>query len=172
MSARTSPLGGGGVSPAYFSAIKRNFVVPWVLYSVDQARGEHLSKIRVLLADDNVQVLEYVRGFLSTNCCEVVGAVTDGQAAVDAAAQLQPEVVVLDLSMPVLNGIEAAKCLLEAQPSTRIVFLTVEKDPDACRAALEVGACGYVLKPRLATDLIPAIELANEGRRFVSPGCE
>ena len=131
-----------------------------------------MSKIRVLLADDNVQVLEYVRSFLSTNCCEVVGVATDGQAAVDAAAQLQPEVVVLDLSMPVLNGIEAAKRMLEAKTSTRVVFLTVEKDPDACRAALEAGAYGYVLKPRLATDLIPAIELAREGRRFASPGCE
>jgi DNA-binding NarL/FixJ family response regulator len=131
-----------------------------------------LSKIRVLLADDNIQVLEYVRDFLSTNCCEVVGAVTDGQAAVVAAAQLLPDVVVLDLSMPVLNGIEAAKRMLEANPSTRIVFLTVEKDPDTCRAALEAGACGYALKPRLATDLIPAINLAKDGRRFVSPGCE
>lgn len=126
----------------------------------------------MLLADDNVQVLEYVRSFVSANCCQVVGVATDGQAAVEAAAQLQPEVVVLDLSMPVLNGIEAARRMLEAKPSTRVVFLTVEKDPDACRAALEAGACGYVLKPRLATDLIPAIELAKEGRRFVSSGCE
>jgi len=62
--------------------------------------------------------------------------------------------------------------MLEANPSTRIVFLTVEKDADTCRAALETGACGYVLKPRLATDLIPAIELAKDSRRFVSPGCE
>lgn len=131
-----------------------------------------MSKIRVLLADDNMQVLEYVRNFLSAGCCEVVGVVTDGQAAVNAAAQLQPEVVVLDLFMPVLNGIEAAKHMLEVKPSTRIVFLTVEKDPDTCRAALEAGALGYVLKPRLATDLIPAIELAKEGRRFVSLGCE
>lgn len=131
-----------------------------------------LSKIRVLLADDNVQVLEYVRSFLSTNCCEVVSAVTDGQAAVGAAAQLLPDVVVLDLSMPVLNGIEAAKRMLEARPSTRVVFLTVEKDRETCSAAMETGACGYVLKPRLATDLIPAIELAKDGRRFVSPGCE
>jgi DNA-binding NarL/FixJ family response regulator len=131
-----------------------------------------LSKTRVLLADDNVQVLEYVRDFLSANCCEVVSTVTDGQAAVTAAAQLQPDVVILDLSMPVLNGIEAAKRMLEARPSTRVVFLTVEKDRDTCSAAQETGACGYVLKPRLATDLIPAIELAKEGRRFVSPGCE
>jgi len=131
-----------------------------------------LSKIRVLLADDSVQMLEYVREFLSTNCCEIVGAVADGQAAVVAAAQLQPDVVVLDLSMPVLNGIEAAKRILKAKPSSRIVFLTVEKDSDACGAALGAGACGYVLKPRLASDLIPAIELAKDGRRFVSPGCE
>ena len=135
-------------------------------------RGARLSKTRVLLADDNTQVLEYVRDFVSTHCCEVVGAVNDGQAAVDAAAQLLPDVVVLDLSMPLLNGIEAAKRMLEAKRSTRIVFLTVEKDRDACRAALEAGACGYVLKPRLATDLISAIELAKDGRRFVSPGCE
>ena len=134
--------------------------------------GARLSKTRVLLADDNLQVLEYVRDFLSADCCEVVGAVTDGQAAVGAAAQLQPDVVVLDLSMPVLNGIEAAKRMLEAKPSTRVVFLTVEKDRDRCSAALGVGAFGYVLKPRLATDLIRAIGLAKDGRRFVSPGCE
>ena len=131
-----------------------------------------MSKTRVLLADDNTQVLEYVRGFLSANCCEVVGAVTDGEAAISAAAQLLPDVVVLDISMPVLNGIEAAKRMLEANPSTKIVFLTVEKDKDTCRAVLELGACGFVLKPRLGSDLIPAIGMAKDGRRFVSSGCE
>ena len=131
-----------------------------------------MPKTRVLLADDNIQVLEYVRGFLSANCCEVVGVVTDGEAAIGAAAQLLPDVVVLDISMPVLNGMEAAKRMLQANPSTKIVFLTVEKDKDTCRAVLEIGACGYVLKPRLATDLIPAIGLAKDGRRFVSSGCE
>jgi DNA-binding NarL/FixJ family response regulator len=131
-----------------------------------------LSKTRVLLADDNTQVLEYVREFLSANCCEVVGVVTDGEAAISAAAQLLPDVIVLDISMPVLNGIEAAKRMLESNPSTKIVFLTVEKDKDTCRAVLELGACGFVLKPRLATDLIPAIGLAKDGRRFVSSGCE
>jgi DNA-binding NarL/FixJ family response regulator len=131
-----------------------------------------LSKTRVLLADDNTQVLEYVRGFLSANCCEVVGVVTDGEAAISAAARLLPDVVVLDISMPVLNGIEAAKRMLESNPSTKIVFLTVEKDKDTCRAVLELGACGFVLKPRLATDLIPAIGRAKDGHRFVSSGCE
>ncbi len=131
-----------------------------------------MSKIRVLLADDNSQVLEYVREFLSGNGCEVVGSVTGGQAAVDAAAQLVPDVLVLDVSMPILNGIQAARRSLEGNASIKIVFLTVNKDPDTCRAAMETGACGYVLKPRLASDLIPAIKLANDGRRFVSPGCE
>jgi len=131
-----------------------------------------LSKIRVLLADDNSQILEYVREFLSGNGCEVVGTVTGGQAAVDAAAQLVPDVLVLDVSMPILNGIQAARRSLEGNASIKIVFLTVNKDPDTCRAAMETGACGYVLKPRLASDLIPAIKLANDGRRFVSPGCE
>lgn len=135
-------------------------------------RSARLSKIRVLLADDNIPLREYVRDFLSANCCEIVGVVGDGQMAVVAAAQLQPDVVVLDLSMPVLNGIAAAKRILEAKPSTRIVFLSVEKDIDTCHAALEAGARGYVLKPRLSSDLIPAIELANDGGRFVSPGCE
>ena len=130
-----------------------------------------MSKIRVLLADDNRQVLEYVREFLSANGCEVVGTVTDGQSAVDVAAELLPDVLVLDVSMPILNGIHAAGRMLEVNPSIKVVFLTIHKDPDTCRAALEIGAFGYVLKPCLASDLIPAIEHARDGHRFVSPSC-
>jgi DNA-binding NarL/FixJ family response regulator len=129
-------------------------------------------KIRVLVADDHQQMLEYVCGLLSADCCEVVGAVNNGQAALDAALKLRPDVVVLDISMPVMNGIQAAKRLREANPDARIVFLTVDKDPDTCHAALQTGALGYVLKPRLGTDLIPAINLAHSGQRFVSQGCE
>jgi DNA-binding NarL/FixJ family response regulator len=133
--------------------------------------GTCLSKIRVLLADDNSQILEYVSQFLSVNGFEVIGTVTDGQSAVPAAAQLLPDVLVLDVSMPILNGIHAARRILEVNSSMKIVFLTIQRDPDTCRAALETGAFGYVFKPRLTSDLIPAIELAKEGRRFVSPGC-
>lgn len=131
-----------------------------------------MSKLRVLLADDHKQMREYVSDLLSADGFEVVAAVGDGQAAVDSAAQLVPDVAVLDISMPSLNGIEASKRIREANPTVSIVFLTVDKDPDTCRAALETGAHGYVLKPRLATDLILAINLAKEKRRFVSPGCE
>ena len=128
-----------------------------------------MSKIRVLLTDDNRQVLDYVRQFLSANGFEVIGTVTDGQSAVDAAARLVPDVLVLDISMPILNGIHAARTIFRVNPSIKIVFLTVYKDPDTFRAALETSAYGYVLKPHLANDLIPAIEHAKDGRRFVSP---
>lgn len=130
-----------------------------------------MSKIRILLADDNRRVLNYVGEFLSRNGYEVIGAVADGQPAVDAAARLVPDVLVLDVSMPILNGIQVARLVLEANPSLKIVFLTICGDPEICRAAMETGACGYVLKPRLASDLLPAIGLAKIGRSFVSPGC-
>jgi DNA-binding NarL/FixJ family response regulator len=128
-------------------------------------------KIRVVLADDNNQMREYIRKFVSRDGCKVVGVAGDGQAAVESAAKLSPDVLVLDISMPRLNGIEAAKLMKEGNASTRVVFLTVERDPDMCRSALDTGACGYVLKARLATDLIPAIKAARDGVRFVSPGC-
>ena len=130
-----------------------------------------MSRIRVLLADDHERVLEYVREFLSTEF-EIVAAVTDGKTALDAAAHLRPDVVVLDISMPVLTGLQVARLLQDVDSRVKIVFLTVDKDPDTCRAAIETGAVGYVLKARLVTDLIPAIKLATEGGRFISPGCE
>jgi DNA-binding NarL/FixJ family response regulator len=131
-----------------------------------------LSKLRVLLADDNKQVLEYLREFLTANGCEIIGTAADGQSAVDAAAQLLPDILILDISMPVLNGIRAARRVLELNLSIKVVFLTAYNDPEICRAAMETGACCYVLKPRMASDLIPAIEFAKDGRRLVSPGCE
>jgi DNA-binding NarL/FixJ family response regulator len=97
-------------------------------------KGLRVSKIRVLLADDNVQMLDYVSGLLSADSCEVVGAVANGRAALDAAALRHPDVVVLDISMPILNGIQAARRLRQADPDAKIVFLTVEKDQDTCRA--------------------------------------
>lgn len=131
-----------------------------------------MTKIRVLLADDNNAVLEHLIEFLSGNGCELIGTVTDGQSVVEAAAKLQPNVLVLDITMPVLNGIQAAKRVLEVSTSSKIVFLTAHRDPEICRAAMESGASCYVLKSRLASDLIPAIKFARDGLRFVSPGCE
>lgn len=131
-----------------------------------------MSKIRVLLADDNGQMLRYVSEFLSAHGSKVVAMVSDGRAALDAAMKLRPDVVVLDISMPILNGIQAARLLRQSDSDAKIVFLTVNNDPEICLAALEIGALGYVLKPRLGADLIPAIEQARFGCRFVSLGCD
>jgi DNA-binding NarL/FixJ family response regulator len=102
---------------------------------------------------------------------EVVGTVADGNALVKAAAQLIPDVCVIDISMPHLNGIEAAIRLRESGSGARIVFLTVNEDSDFVRAALRTGALGYVVKSRMASDLCVAINGAMSGRLFVSPSC-
>jgi DNA-binding NarL/FixJ family response regulator len=99
---------------------------------------------------------------------EIVGAVSNGQAAVDEAVRQSPDIILMDISMPVMNGIEAADRLIRMHTNAKIVFLTVHEDPDFVKAALSTGAAGYVLKSRMATDLFPAISEALEGHRFVS----
>ncbi len=123
-----------------------------------------MDRIRVLLADDHEAMLDRVARLLATEC-NVVGTVTDGQQALDAAMELEPDVLVLDISMPVMNGIETARRLKEAGSETRIVFLTVHDDPNIAREALEAGALGYVIKQRIASDLVAAIKKAHAGRQ-------
>ena len=106
-------------------------------------------------------MLEYVRKFLSAEF-EVVSAVSSGQTALETAARLRPDVIILDIMMPNLGGIEVARRLQESDLGVKTIFLTVEEDRDICLAALETGAMGYVLKSRLGTDLIPAIKQVIE----------
>jgi DNA-binding NarL/FixJ family response regulator len=101
----------------------------------------------------------------------VVNRVGDGKSLLDEAVRLQPEVVVLDISMPVLNGLQAALELRRTGSKAKIVFLTVHEDPDYVRGAFAAGAQGYVVKSRLASDLPLAIREALAGRHFVSSGC-
>jgi DNA-binding NarL/FixJ family response regulator len=124
--------------------------------------------MRLFLADDHRYLLELIRGLLEPTF-DVVGAVEDGEALVEAAGKLQPDVIVTDISMPKLNGIEAADRLRESGSSSKIVFLTVHADPDFVQAALKTGALAYVSKSRITTDLLLAIEEALKGRIFVSP---
>jgi DNA-binding NarL/FixJ family response regulator len=105
--------------------------------------------------------------FLSTEF-EVVGKVGDGQALFDEALRLEPDVIVTDISMPILNGIEAAERLRDSGCKSRIVFLTIHSDAEFVRRCLSAGAFGYVAKPRMASELIPAIREALDGRIFVS----
>jgi DNA-binding NarL/FixJ family response regulator len=127
-----------------------------------------LSRATVLLAEDQEEFLAVERRLLEPEF-EVVEAVRDGQAAVEAAIRLAPDVLVLDVSMPVMDGIAAARSLRAAGSRAKIVFLTVHGDPDYVRAALSAGALGYVVKCRLASDLAPALRDALAGRPFVSP---
>ncbi len=127
-----------------------------------------MDRIRVLLADDHEAMLDRVARLLKKEC-NVVGTVTDGQQALEAAQDLKPDVLVLDISMPVMNGIETAHHLKKAGIETCIVFLTVHDDPDFAKEALEAGALGYVIKPRIASDLMIAINEVCAGRSFVSP---
>jgi DNA-binding NarL/FixJ family response regulator len=127
----------------------------------------HVAKTRILLADDHPAILEKLSRLLEATY-DVVGAVNNGQAATDAAVRLCPDVILMDISMPVMNGIEAADQLIRMHTKAKIVFLTVHDDPDFVGAALATGAAGYVLKSRIATDLGPAILEALADHRFVS----
>lgn len=125
-----------------------------------------MKRIKILLVDDNVAILEQIRRTLEARY-EIVAAVSDSAAAMEKL-NLSPDVIVLDISMGQESGIELAKRVLNTDPLRRIVFLTVYADQDFVSAALNVGALGYVIKPRIASDLIPAIESAALGNIFIS----
>ena len=129
-----------------------------------------MARARILLADDHKEIRDRAVRLLEPEF-EVVGAVADGNALVRVSAQLKPDVCIIDISMPYLNGIEAAIKLRENGSEARIVFLTVNEDSDFVRAALKTGALGYVVKSRMASDLCLAINGAISGRLFVSPSC-
>jgi DNA-binding NarL/FixJ family response regulator len=126
------------------------------------------TRVRILLADDHPIVLERLVAMLSAEF-DVVSAVGDGQSALDAAAILNPDLLLLDISMPVLTGLEAAARLPRTANTTPVVILTVHEDAVFLEAARNVGVLGYVLKAHMATDLLPAIREALAGRSFVSP---
>jgi DNA-binding NarL/FixJ family response regulator len=127
-----------------------------------------MTRTTLLLADDHRPVLDRLIRMLSSEF-DILGALDDGQAVVDAAAMLKPNVIVLDISMPLLSGLEAAALIRESAIRPSIIFLTVHEDRDFVAAAFEAGGRGYVLKRRLATDLVPAIHAAMAGQTFVSP---
>jgi DNA-binding NarL/FixJ family response regulator len=122
----------------------------------------------VLVVDDNDAMLARVKAVLGASC-DVVGAVKDGPAALQAAATLTPDVIVLDISMPGLSGLDVALRLRKAGSTAAVVFLTVHDGTDFVEAAQRAGGVGYVVKPRIASDLGHAVREAGAGRLFVSP---
>ena len=123
--------------------------------------------IRLLIADDHAGMREKVTGILEAEC-SVVGEASDGQEMLDAEYITRPDVVVLDISMPTMDGIEAATRLRQRASEARVVFLTMHEDQALLHAALATGALGYVLKSRLVYDLPLAVKEAMAGRLFVS----
>jgi len=127
-----------------------------------------MKKTRVLLADDHKIVLEGLRSLLEPEF-EIVGAVEDGRALVAEAKRLSPEVVVADISMPGLNGIDAAKQIRKIDAHIKIVFLTMHADVNYAASAFEAGASGFVLKHSAPQELITALREAVQGRTYVTP---
>jgi DNA-binding NarL/FixJ family response regulator len=123
--------------------------------------------VRVLLVDDNESMLGRVARVLKPSCT-VVGTARDGPSALEAAATLQPDVIVLDISMPGMTGFEVASRLRASGSHAKVVFLTVHEDEELVDAANAAGALGYVVKPKLASDLAVAVREAQAHRRFVS----
>lgn len=123
---------------------------------------------RVLLADDQEEMLQALVEMLEDEF-QIVGTAENGTRVLELAPRLAPDIVVLDISMPVLNGLEAAFRLKEQCSAARVVFLTAHADPDLVEAAMSAGALGYVVKSCLATDLVPALWRALAGKTFVSP---
>ena len=129
--------------------------------------GVPVDKIRIVLADDHRELIAKVRGILGEEF-EVIDTVEDGNQAVTAVLALNPDVLVTDISMPILNGLQAARRIQKANCRAKIVFLTIHEDRDFIAAALSAGATGYVTKRRLSTDLVFAIHEALKGHTFVS----
>jgi len=120
------------------------------------------------MADDHTLVLEGIRKLLE-NEFELVGAVEDGHALLGLAEELRPDVILLDISMPLLNGIEACRQLVRSMPKVRVIFLTMHADVVYVEEALRAGGVGYLLKRSAASELITAIKAVMRGERYVTP---
>jgi DNA-binding NarL/FixJ family response regulator len=123
---------------------------------------------RILIADDQEEMVRTIALTLADEC-DIIGTAKDGKRAIELVTLLLPDIAVLDISMPIENGIEAAWHLKRLASPTRIIFVTVHTDPDFVEAARSAGALGYVWKESMASDLAPAVQAVLQGKRFTSP---
>jgi len=122
-----------------------------------------MARFKVLIADDHASLLERIAEILEADY-DIVATVSNGLAAVNAASVLQPDVVILDISMPILSGLDAAAQLTGGGSPARIILLSVHEDPEFVEAARNVGAHGYVVKRTMTADLLPAVRGVLGGR--------
>jgi DNA-binding NarL/FixJ family response regulator len=123
---------------------------------------------RVLLADDHALILGAFEKLLAGDC-DIVGQASDGRALVAAAETLKPDLIVLDISMPLLNGLDAGRQIKQRLPEVKLVFLTMNEDPDIAAEAFRAGASAYLLKRSAVTELAAAIREAMQGRSYITP---
>ena len=123
---------------------------------------------RIMLADDHTILVEAFRKLLEPQF-DVVGTVSDGRALLEAAQQLKPDVIVVDIGMPLMNGLEAGLRLKEMMPSVKLIFLTMNEDPGLAVEAVRRGASGYLLKSSAASELITAIQMALKAKSYITP---
>ena len=127
-----------------------------------------MKRPRVLLADDHQMLVDALKNVLEPRC-EVVGTVNNGNALLKAAHTLQPEVIVLDIAMPEMNGLTAARHLKQSVPKAKLVFLTMNEDPEIVGEAFRAGASAFLLKQSAASELIDALEKVLKGGSYVTP---
>ena len=128
-----------------------------------------MKRPRILLADDHALTLEVIRAVLAPHY-EIAGTVADGRALVEAALRLKPDLIVSDITMPHLHGIDAAIQIKASLPGIKLLFVTAHSSSAYVRAALEAGGAGYVLKSAVSEELLDAVESVQRGRIYVSPG--
>ena len=127
------------------------------------------SQVRVLVIDDFGPWQDFVSKTLGKEPdLEIIGRVADGSEAVEQAEQLQPDLILLDIGLPTLNGIEAARRIREVSPASKVLFVSENRSPDTAKEALSTGAGGYVVKSDAVSDLLPAIKAVLSGKRFIS----
>lgn len=127
-----------------------------------------MKRARIILADDHTLLLEAFKGLLQDEF-DVVGTFADGRALVDAAPALSPDVIVLDVGMPIMNGLSAGQHLKKALPRVKLIYLTMNQDPDLAAEAFRLGASGYLVKNSAASELVYAIRESLLGRSYVTP---
>jgi DNA-binding NarL/FixJ family response regulator len=138
-------------------------------FGIGDNRG--ISGVRALVVEDFEPFRRFIRSMLGRNPeLYVIAEVSDGIEAVRKAEELQPNLILLDIGLPRLTGIEAARRIRQLSPESKIIFLTQESSADIVQEAISSGAWGYVMKARAASDLLPAIQAVREGQRFVSEG--
>ncbi len=130
-----------------------------------------MSLIRLAVVEDYAPFRQYICQTLAkSSVWQIICEVSDGLEAVQRALELKPDLILLDIGLPTLNGIEAARQIRKLSPGSKIVFVSQESDPEIVQSALGLGAWGYVVKSRAASDLLAALEAVREGRQFVSAG--